>query len=50
MDAASTNIADIRPFLPATLALLATAPLAPALYVIAADGTVTLVTAPRPKP
>jgi predicted nuclease of predicted toxin-antitoxin system len=49
MDAGSTSIDHIRPFLPATLALL-TKPLAPALYIVAADGTVTRVTAPRPTP
>jgi predicted nuclease of predicted toxin-antitoxin system len=49
LDAPSSAIGRLIPFLPATLALLS-APLAPALYVIAADGTVTLVTDPRPKP
>ena len=50
LDAVSNDLADLLPFIPATLALLASGPLAPALYMIAADGTVTLVTAPRPKP
>ncbi len=48
LDAPSPKVDDVRPFLPATLALLAT-PLTPALYVVAADGTVTRLTAPRPK-
>ena len=50
LDAKSPKIGDLRPFLPAVLALLAAGPLAPALYVIAADGAVTVLTAPRPKP
>ena len=49
MDAPSTRLPDLLPFVPATLALLAT-PLTPALYVVAADGTVLRLTAPRPKP
>ena len=50
LDAPSPKVDDVRPFRPATLALLATGPLAPAPYVVAADGTVTRLTAPRPKP
>jgi uncharacterized protein (DUF433 family) len=46
MDAPSTRLPDLLPFLPATLALLAT-PLTPALYVVAADGTVTRLIPPR---
>ncbi len=48
-DAGSTKIEAIRPFVPAVLTLLAT-PLVPALYIVAADGTVTRITAPRSKP
>ena len=49
LDAISNDLADLLPFVPAVLDLLS-APLAPALYVMAADGTVTRVAAPRPKP
>jgi hypothetical protein len=49
MDAPRGRLQHLLPFLPAVLTLLS-APLEPALYVVAANGTVTLVTAPRPKP
>ena len=49
LDGGSNDLADLLPFLPAVLTLLS-APLTPALYAIAADGTVARLTAPRPKP
>jgi hypothetical protein len=49
MDAQRRRLQHLLPFLPAVLTLLS-APLTPALYLVAADGTVTRVTAPRPKP
>ena len=49
LDAPSSAIGRLIPFLPATLALLS-ASLMPSLYVVVADGAVTVVTAPRPKP
>jgi hypothetical protein len=49
LDAGSNDLADLLPFVPGVLSLLS-APLAPALYVIAADGTATRVTTPRPEP
>ncbi len=50
MDASSSALATLLPFLPATLALLAAGTLKPALYIVAADGSVTSMSAPRPKP